>query len=78
MKSTKVSRLAGLQFLPLSTFQGQPKFSIADIGCGEGESTKALGKAFPEAKIVGIDIDQEAITYAKNHTTAINISFDCK
>ena len=77
VRITKVSRLVS-NFLHVCYLQDQPSFRIADIGCGEGQSTQALGKAFPGAKVLGIDIDQRAIAYAKKHTTAGNISFLCK
>lgn len=37
---------------------------IADIGCGAGQSTVAMGKAFPRSKIVGIDYDKRSIERA--------------
>ena len=53
-------------------------YSIADIGCGEGQSTQVLGETFLGAKVIGIDIDEKAIAHAKKHRTASNISFVCK
>ena len=77
VQSTKISRWV-TNFPYVCSFEGQPSFRIADIGCGEGQSTQALGNAFPEAKVLGIDIDKKAIAYAENHRTARNISFLCK
>lgn len=42
-----------------------PQASIADIGCGAGWSTIALGRAFPAAKVIGFDIDAESIDLAR-------------
>jgi SAM-dependent methyltransferase len=39
--------------------------SILDVGCGEGHLTLALNKLYPQARVVGIDIDPAAIQAAK-------------
>jgi ubiquinone/menaquinone biosynthesis C-methylase UbiE len=38
---------------------------VLDAGCGEGWSTIALAKAFPNAHIVGVDLDEESILRAR-------------
>ena len=38
---------------------------ILDIGCGEGQVTRAIGQIYPSARIVGIDKDPKAIDKAK-------------
>lgn len=38
---------------------------ILDIGCGTGEYTKLLSKAFPKAQIIGLDISPKMIALAK-------------
>ena len=38
---------------------------ILDIGCGLGFTTNELKKTFPNAKVVGIDVSQDAISFAK-------------
>jgi ubiquinone/menaquinone biosynthesis C-methylase UbiE len=40
---------------------------ILDAGCGEGWSTIALAKAFPEATVVGVDLDPASVEVAKCH-----------
>ena len=39
--------------------------NIADIGCGAGQSTVTMGKAFPKAKILGIDFHGPSIARAR-------------
>ena len=39
--------------------------AVLDIGCGPGNSTSVLKKAFPEARVVGIDSSPEMIEKAK-------------
>jgi 2-polyprenyl-3-methyl-5-hydroxy-6-metoxy-1,4-benzoquinol methylase len=40
---------------------------IADVGCGQGWSTVALAKAFPNAWVDGIDADPGSIADARRH-----------
>lgn len=39
---------------------------ILDLGCGPGNSTDVLGKAFPDSRIVGADSSPEMIASAKD------------
>ena len=39
--------------------------SILDIGCGVGFTTNAIGRIFPEAQVLGVDVSKDAIEYAK-------------
>jgi 2-polyprenyl-3-methyl-5-hydroxy-6-metoxy-1,4-benzoquinol methylase len=41
--------------------------SILDVGCGLGITTGAIAKYFPNAKVMGVDISEDAIAYAKLH-----------
>ncbi len=49
-----VSRLSGLR----------PR-SVIDIGCGPGNSTEVLRRAFPDADILGIDSSPEMVSQAR-------------
>ncbi len=40
---------------------------IADMGCGAGFITNELKIKFPESRVIGYDISQYAIEYAKTH-----------
>lgn len=44
-------------------------FSILDVGCANGELTYNLNKAFPDAKITGLDIRQDLLNKAKKNTS---------
>jgi SAM-dependent methyltransferase len=39
--------------------------SVLDAGCGEGWSTLALARAFPEARVVGAEADERAVLRAR-------------
>lgn len=43
---------------------GQPS-CIADIGCGSGEITSRLAARYPQAQIVGVDILESSVSYAR-------------
>lgn len=42
-----------------------PPQSILDVGCGGGLFTLRLAKHYPQAQVMGVDISEEAITFAK-------------
>lgn len=46
----------------------KPPSSIADIGCGTGISSIALSTAFPNSKVVGYDISNEMLEYARRNS----------
>jgi protein-L-isoaspartate O-methyltransferase len=41
--------------------------SILDAGCGVGYTSAALAKHFPNSKVLGVDISEDGIEYAKKH-----------
>ncbi|WP_127792355.1 bifunctional 2-polyprenyl-6-hydroxyphenol methylase/3-demethylubiquinol 3-O-methyltransferase UbiG [Agromyces sp. LHK192] len=43
---------------------------VLDAGCGTGRSTIGLAQAFPEATVVGIDLDAASILEARAHAAA--------
>ena len=49
---------------------------ILDVGVGSGILTKAVAQEYSNAKIVGIDINQDALTYATQHNFIKNITFN--
>jgi SAM-dependent methyltransferase len=40
---------------------------VADVGCGAGWSTIALARAYPEATLRGLDVDEPSIAMARAH-----------
>jgi 2-polyprenyl-3-methyl-5-hydroxy-6-metoxy-1,4-benzoquinol methylase len=49
--------------------------NILDFGCGSGYGSKLFHKAFPNAKILGYDISEDAIKYASENNKAENVEF---
>jgi 16S rRNA G1207 methylase RsmC len=43
---------------------GNPK-TILDAGCGLGYTTAVIAETFPGARVLGVDLAEDAITYAK-------------
>jgi 2-polyprenyl-3-methyl-5-hydroxy-6-metoxy-1,4-benzoquinol methylase len=53
---------------------------ILDFGCGSGASSTILARMFPEAEVVGIDLDDKLLSLAKargSHFGLTNLSFLC-
>jgi SAM-dependent methyltransferase len=47
--------------------QVDPPARVVDIACGEGWSTLALARAYPRARVVGLDLDAPSIEAARRH-----------
>lgn len=61
----------------LATFQAFNQLkaipqSILDVGCGGGFLTMRLAKKYPQATILGVDISNEAIAFAKAKLGEVN------
>lgn len=50
----------------LDAVLGRPSARILDVGCGGGWSTLALARAYPDATVVGLDIDAPSIEAARS------------
>ncbi|TMR13506.1 methyltransferase domain-containing protein [Nonomuraea turkmeniaca] len=48
----------------------RPGARIADVGCGGGWSSIALARAYPEARVEGVDIDAPSIELAERNAAA--------
>ena len=46
---------------------------VADVGCGEGWSTLAVARAFPEARVDGLDLDSASIADAQRHAAETQV-----
>lgn len=49
---------------------GRPGARIADVGCGGGWSALALARAYPEATVIGLDVDEPSISAARSAAEA--------
>jgi 2-polyprenyl-3-methyl-5-hydroxy-6-metoxy-1,4-benzoquinol methylase len=47
-----------------------PRARIADVGCGAGWSTIALARAYPDADVVGYDLDAASVADARRNALA--------
>jgi 2-polyprenyl-3-methyl-5-hydroxy-6-metoxy-1,4-benzoquinol methylase len=50
--------------------------TIIDIACGAGYGTYQIGKELPNASVVGVDYDPNAVDYAKNNFSLKNITYN--
>jgi 2-polyprenyl-3-methyl-5-hydroxy-6-metoxy-1,4-benzoquinol methylase len=71
-----INRPAFTHELPTDWLDAMPDISgrlrdqggrVADVGCGQGFSTTAIAKAFPNASVDGIDVDRASIADATRH-----------
>ena len=61
----------------------QTPLSILDVGCGGGSFTIRLAQRYPQAQVMGIDINPLAINYAKRKLSSMlhpprHITFECR
>jgi 2-polyprenyl-3-methyl-5-hydroxy-6-metoxy-1,4-benzoquinol methylase len=47
--------------------QSDPPARVADVACGQGYSTIAIARAYPKAKVDGIDLDDASIAAAQEN-----------
>ncbi|MBI3026584.1 class I SAM-dependent methyltransferase [Candidatus Woesearchaeota archaeon] len=73
--SSAVSQVAEYFFgLLAKSFGTIPKSSlILDVACGTGETSAKIAKIAPHLKVVGIDLNEEAISYAQRHHREIGL-----
>lgn len=63
--------LAGVPHLHAAL--ARPGAAIADIGCGYGWSTVALARAYPDARVVGLDVDGPSVEHARANAVAAGV-----
>ena len=64
--------------LILKDLDYQPRESLLEIGCGAGAVLGILGKAFPDLKLAGIDLEDKQIDYARNYLNGLDLSVDLR
>ena len=47
---------------------------VADIGCGEGWSSLAIAKAYPDVSVDGFDLDTPSIERARDHAAELDLA----
>ena len=52
--------------------------SLLEIGCGAGAVLGILGRAFPDLKLAGIDLEDRQINYAKNYLSSLVDNVDLR
>lgn len=52
------------------------KGKLLDIACGAGYGTAVIAKANPELECLGVDYDERAIAYAREHYALPNLRFE--
>lgn len=56
-------------------FNNKKEYIIVDVGMASGTSSAILANLFPEAQIIGVDINAKMVDYAKEHHQFENLSF---
>jgi 2-polyprenyl-3-methyl-5-hydroxy-6-metoxy-1,4-benzoquinol methylase len=67
-----LTHLLGREWLPAvadldARLRSDPPARLLDIACGEGWSTIAVARAYPRARVVGLDLDGPSIEAARGH-----------
>jgi SAM-dependent methyltransferase len=50
-----------------------PPAHVADVACGQGFSTMAIARAYPKARVDGIDLDEESIAAAQRNLAGTDV-----
>ena len=71
----------GREWLPAiedvhTRLQADPPARVLDVACGEGWSTIALAGAYPNARVLGVDLDAPSIEAARRHAAEAGIGTD--
>src|SRR5579862_1473602 len=54
----------------------KPK-QILDVGCGLGEQSVKLKNRYPEAQVFALDMSEDMLCYAKNHSADSEVIYLC-
>ncbi|GAB3168721.1 class I SAM-dependent methyltransferase [Myceligenerans halotolerans] len=46
---------------------------LLDLGCGIGQAALALARAYPDASVLGVDLDDDSVTEARHAATAAQL-----
>jgi 2-polyprenyl-3-methyl-5-hydroxy-6-metoxy-1,4-benzoquinol methylase len=56
-----------------SRLREDPPARVADVGCGTGWSSIAIGQAYPKVRVDGFDLDDGSITTARENATKAGV-----
>ena len=75
MNGAMFDALLGTEWLPAvedvdRRLRAEPSARVADVACGTGRSTLAIARAYPQARVDGIDVDEHSIEVAQGHLAA--------
>lgn len=62
---TEINRLLGGYRAVRKALQGTSPGSILEVGAGGGGLSRKLSRWFPDARVLGVDINPEAVAYAR-------------
>jgi 2-polyprenyl-3-methyl-5-hydroxy-6-metoxy-1,4-benzoquinol methylase len=51
-----------------------PPARVLDLGCGLGASSIALARAYPRARVLGVDLDQASVTEARAQAAEADVT----
>jgi ubiquinone/menaquinone biosynthesis C-methylase UbiE len=63
----------GVSFL--DSFLASAPRDVLDVGCGSGYFTRHVAGALPSASVMGMDIDEARIAYARSQSAEKNVQF---
>ena len=71
--------LLGREWLPAipdlhARLEADPPARVADVGCGSGWSSIAIARAYPQARVEGLDLDAASIAKAREHAAAVGMA----
>jgi 2-polyprenyl-3-methyl-5-hydroxy-6-metoxy-1,4-benzoquinol methylase len=75
MNGAMFDSLLGSEWLPAipeldARLRAQPPARVADVACGTGRSAIAIARAYPDARVDGIDLDRHSIETAARNLAA--------
>jgi hypothetical protein len=54
--------------------RSHPPARVLDLGCGLGASSIALARAYPRARVLGVDLDQASVTEARTAAAEVGMA----
>src|SRR3989338_9544577 len=58
-------RIIELLKIEVAKYNGSEPFTIVDMGSGNGLFTREIARAFPEARVIGLEISKTALAWSR-------------